>query len=165
MMNGICGGILTGGMTPVTAGTSSDPMAAMAAVIAKLRAFQDAIVHRTVHGEGRNIAIQQDRPRARAVLGHCGMTLAIDSKPQRTQDFVTATGGARSDGDPAHPASAPATLERGELDEISGGIVDGTRPFPLPRPDGLPRPLPLPRPSPTIPLGPFSPSSPRPDVA
>jgi hypothetical protein len=85
--------------------------------------------------------------------------------------WVTATGGLRRD----EPA-APDTLDPGELRRISGGtasdpsggssggIIDGTRPFPLPRPDGLPSPspLPLPRPSPTIPLGPFNPTT-RPD--
>ena len=92
------------------------------------------------------------------------MTLAIDSYPSHTDDFVTATGGVRSD---EQPGGVPVTtIDSGELGDISGGIVDGTRPFPLPRPDGLP-PLPptLPRPSPTIPLGPFYPASPRPDVA
>jgi hypothetical protein len=81
--------------------------------------------------------------------------------------FVTATGGLRRD----EPA-APETLDPGELGGISGGtasdsssgIIDGTRPFPLPRPGGLPSPsLPLPRPSPTIPLGPFDPTT-RPDT-
>lgn len=94
------------------------------------------------------------------------MTLAFDLHPSHTDDLVTATGGARSHEQPAGPGGAPViTINPAELGEISGGIVDGTRPFPLPRPEGLP-PLPstLPRPSPTIPLGPFDPS-PRPDVA
>jgi hypothetical protein len=80
--------------------------------------------------------------------------------------FVTATGGVHSD----EPAT-PEPLEPGTLDGISGGtapptgIIDGSQPFPFPRPDGLPKPspLPLPRPSPTDPLGPFDPS-PRPTV-
>ena len=94
---------------------------------------------------------------------------ALDRHGNR-DGFVTATGGLRSD-----EPSAPETLEPGALDGISGGtastpteqptgcIIDGSQPFPFPRPDGLPSPSPLPRPSPTIPLGPFNPS-PRPAV-
>jgi hypothetical protein len=86
--------------------------------------------------------------------------------------FVTATGGVRSD-----EPTAPETLEPGALDGISGGtahtppdqppaptgcIIDGTQPFPFPRPDGLPKPPTLPLP-PTGPLGPFNPT-PKPTV-
>jgi hypothetical protein len=93
---------------------------------------------------------------------------SLDSK-QHADELVTATGGARSDGFPG-PLD-PTTIDRGELDDISGGIIDCIPPFPpqrpegLPRPDGLPLPDVLPRPGRpgTIPLGPFFPSQPKPD--
>lgn len=93
------------------------------------------------------------------------MTLSLDSKP--ADGLVTAMGGARCDA-PVEPG-LPTTIDTGALDDISGGIIDCTPPFPpgRPWPDGLPRPMPLPGPSlpnpPTIPLGPFNPSQPKPD--
>ena len=94
------------------------------------------------------------------------MTLAIDLRPHHTDDFVTATGGVRSHEEPAAPGGAPvSTIDIGDLGDVSGGIVDGTSPFPLPRPDGLPLPPTLPRQVPPIPLGPFDPSSPKPAAA
>jgi hypothetical protein len=100
-------------------------------------------------------------------LGMTSMDVYAHGPHGHSDGWVTATGGLRRD----EPA-APETLDPGELGGISGGtasdtsggIIDGTRPFPLPRPDGLPSPSPLPppRPSPTIPLGPFNPAT-RPD--
>jgi hypothetical protein len=87
------------------------------------------------------------------------MTPSLDSK-QDTDGLVTATGGARSDASPA-PGS-PTTIDSGELDDISGGIVDCIPPFPPQRPDGTDgMPGGLPRPG-TLPLGPFYPSQPKP---
>jgi hypothetical protein len=86
------------------------------------------------------------------------MTVAIDLHP--TDDFVTATGGARRDERPAAPGGAPViTIDPADLDGISGGIADGARRFPLPWPS--PPPLP-PRPSPPISLPPPLPGRPSP---
>ena len=65
------------------------------------------------------------------------MTPSLDLKPH-TDELVTATGGVRSD----LPApGSPTTIDGGELDDISGGIIDCTPPFPPYRPDGRPRAL------------------------
>jgi hypothetical protein len=72
---------------------------AMSAVIAKLRAFQDAIVHRELQPWRPNLAIRRARLRAYPVLLAWAMTtnISADGPHGHRKGLVTATGGLRLD--------------------------------------------------------------------